>query len=106
MGFNVLPSHPSDRLPRVPKGYYRHYKGGHYKVLYMSRHSETLEWMVVYRSLNRGTIWARPLEEWHKSLGTYGLNTFEKGPRFERVSWWRGVWWDLAYFFLVKWITG
>jgi hypothetical protein len=41
---------------------YRHYKGKEYLVLYMAKHSETLEDMVVYQALygERG-IWVRPL---------------------------------------------
>lgn len=32
-------------------GRYRHFKGGEYEVLYIAKHSETLEDMVVYRAL-------------------------------------------------------
>jgi hypothetical protein len=32
-------------------GRYRHFKGNEYMVLYIARHSETLESMVVYKSL-------------------------------------------------------
>lgn len=42
---------------------YRHFKGNEYLVLYVARHSETLEEHVVYQALygERG-IWVRPLE--------------------------------------------
>lgn len=40
---------------------YRHKKGGRYVVLNMAKHSETLEDMVVYQSLDYKTIWVRPL---------------------------------------------
>jgi hypothetical protein len=41
---------------------YRHFKGNEYLVLYLAKHSETLEDMVVYQALygERG-IWVRPL---------------------------------------------
>ena len=48
-------------VPIVP-GRYRHYKGQEYTVLDIARHSETLEWLVVYRQEygDRG-LWVRPL---------------------------------------------
>lgn len=40
---------------------FRHYKGNLYQFLYIARHSETLEELVVYKALygDRG-IWVRP----------------------------------------------
>lgn len=49
--------------PQLKIGHrYRHYKGKDYLVLYLARHSETEEEMVVYQALygERG-IWVRPL---------------------------------------------
>jgi hypothetical protein len=44
-------------------GKYKHYKGNHYEVVGIARHSETLEKMVVYRALyGDNEIWVRPLE--------------------------------------------
>jgi len=37
----------------IQKGIYRHYKGNLYEVLMTAQHSETEEWMVVYRALKR-----------------------------------------------------
>lgn len=45
-------------------GVYQHYKGKNYRVLDMARHSETMEWMVVYECLYdnpESRIWTRPL---------------------------------------------
>ena len=41
--------------------YYRHFKGNIYRVLYIAKHSETLEEQVVYQAMygNRD-IWVRP----------------------------------------------
>ena len=47
----------------IEKGIYRHYKGNLYEVLMTVRHSETEEWMVVYRALyGEKGIWVRPYE--------------------------------------------
>ena len=43
--------------------YYRHFKGGKYKLLGIAKDSETLEKMVVYQALyGEGDIWVRPEE--------------------------------------------
>lgn len=43
-------------------GVYRHYKGDVYEVIGVARHTETLEYLVMYRALY-GTydLWVRPL---------------------------------------------
>ena len=45
-------------------GRYRHFKGGRYEVLGVGRHSETEEWLVIYRSEREGGTWLRPLSSW------------------------------------------
>lgn len=48
-------------LPSTPKGRYRHYKGGEYEVLGVVLHSETLEPLVLYRTLyDDSGPWVRP----------------------------------------------
>lgn len=46
-------------------GKYRHFKGKEYRVLYLAKHSETSELMVVYQALygERG-VWVRPASMW------------------------------------------
>jgi len=47
----------------IKKGIYRHYKGCEYEVLMTARHSETEEWLVVYRALYGDYgVWVRPYE--------------------------------------------
>lgn len=48
-------------MAEIQPGRYRHYKGNEYTVLGVARHSETLEWLVVYRQEygDRG-LWVRP----------------------------------------------
>lgn len=45
----------------LKKGLYKHYKGNMYEVYMFARHSETEEWMVVYKALygDEG-MWVRP----------------------------------------------
>jgi hypothetical protein len=49
-------------------GKYRHYKGGLYEVISVAKHSETLEPMVVYKSLSDLQIWVRPLDIWESPV--------------------------------------
>ena len=43
--------------------YYKHFKGGKYKLLGIAKDSETLEKMVVYQALyGEGEIWVRPYD--------------------------------------------
>ncbi len=50
-------------------GRYRHFKGNEYALLYLAKHSETLEEMVVYRALyGEGGIWVRPASMWNETL--------------------------------------
>jgi hypothetical protein len=47
--------------PTMTLGKYRHYKGNEYQVLDLVLHSETEEWMVLYRPLyGDGYLWVRP----------------------------------------------
>jgi hypothetical protein len=55
---------------------YRHYKGGLYKVLFLSKHSENGEILVNYQSLLFGSYYSRPLESWNE-LSTDGEIRFK-----------------------------
>ena len=77
----------SDSLPPLPAiecGFYEHYKGGLYKVLGVSRHSETLDALVVYRSEESGEIWVRPAEMWNETVPDPSGSG--EMPRFRKVS--------------------
>jgi hypothetical protein len=58
-------------------GLYRHYKGKHYEVIGVAKHSETEELLVVYRPLygERG-LWVRPLAMFEETLPD-GAKRFE-----------------------------
>jgi len=48
---------------KIKAGMYKHYKGSMYEVLDVARHSETEEWMVVYKTLYGDfSTWVRPYE--------------------------------------------
>ena len=50
-------------------GRYRHFKGMEYEVLFIGKHSETLEPMVVYRALyGEGDVWVRPASMWNETV--------------------------------------
>lgn len=55
-------------------GKYRHFKGNEYQLLYVARHSESLEEMVVYKALyGEGGIWVRPACMWSESVLHQGV---------------------------------
>ena len=50
----------------IKLGKYRHFKGNKYEVLFIAKHSETGENMVVYRALDgNGALWVRPASMWN-----------------------------------------
>jgi len=56
-------------MDEIKTGRYRHFKGNEYEVLYLAKHSETLEPMAVYRALygERG-VWVRPALMWNETV--------------------------------------
>jgi hypothetical protein len=53
----------------IKLGKYRHFKGKEYEVLYIAKHSETLEELVVYRALyGDHAVWVRPASMWNETL--------------------------------------
>lgn len=59
-----------------PGGIYRHYKGGLYEVLFLSKHTETEEVLVNYKSLHFGSYYSRPLDSWNKPVDANQKNRF------------------------------
>jgi hypothetical protein len=67
------------------KGTYRHYKGNLYELIDIVHHSETLEKMVLYKSLYEnsiGELWVRPYEMFFEEIEVDGKMV----KRFERIS--------------------
>lgn len=48
----------------IPGERYKHYKGGTYEIISLATHTETNEKVVVYKSLNFGSVYVRPFEVW------------------------------------------
>jgi len=61
----------------TPNKLYQHYKGGLYKVLFLSKHTETDEILVNYQSVQFGSYYSRPLSVWN-SLNEQGYQRFEE----------------------------
>ena len=55
---------------------YRHYKGNLYKILALAKHSETLEDMIVYQSVEKGDVWIRPRKMWNETVDNNGTLRF------------------------------
>jgi len=68
---------------KLKLGKYRHYKGGEYEVIGVAKHSETLEDLVVYRTLYGDQIlWVRPLEMFREKIEIDG----KKVPRYKYIG--------------------
>lgn len=66
-------------------GLYRHYKGQHYLVTGVCKHSETLEDLVVYETLydnELSKLWVRPIGMFLEKVEVDG----KKVPRFEYIG--------------------
>ncbi len=66
-------------------GIYQHYKGKNYRVIDLARHSETLEWLVIYECLYEnpeGKIWVRPLSMFTEEVTIEGRTM----PRFRYIG--------------------
>lgn len=60
---------------KMKLGKYRHFKGEYYQLLYLAKHSETQQEMVVYQALyGEQGIWVRPLSMWNEMVSYNGEN--------------------------------
>ena len=57
----------------LQKGIYRHYKGNLYEVVDLARHSETQEYLVIYKTLYGDfSTWVRPLDMFKETVEGVG----------------------------------
>ena len=66
-------------MDNVTSGIYKHFKGGYVLVLFTAKHSDRDEVEVVYKGLNNGKFYARPLTYF---LETVTNESGEVVPRF------------------------
>jgi len=58
----------------LAKGLYRHYKGNLYEVIMTAQHSETEEWMVVYKAMYEDEgMWVRPYNMFMQKVEVEGV---------------------------------
>ena len=68
---------------KLETGLYQHYKGSMYEVYMTAQHSETEEWMVVYKALyGEEGMWVRPYKMFVENVEVDG-HTVE---RFKKVD--------------------
>ena len=68
---------------KLQSGTYRHYKGNLYEVLTTAQHSETQEWMVVYKTLyGEQSMWVRPYDMFVEKVEIEG----KRVSRFEYIN--------------------
>jgi hypothetical protein len=72
--------------PNLILGRYEHYKGNPYEVVDLACHSETLEWMVIYKPLyeheGKPDIWVRPYEMFIENV----IVDSKEIPRFKKTE--------------------
>ena len=71
----------------IVPGIWEHYKGKQYQVLGVARHTETEEFVVVYKALYKGDfpedmLWVRPLKMFQEHVTINGQSV----PRFKFIS--------------------
>lgn len=65
-----------------PGDRYLHFKGGEYEIVALVIKEDTLEPLIIYRSLLKGFIWARTYKNWNETVNAAG----ERVKRFRKIK--------------------
>lgn len=77
------PERDNPAEPDIARGYYQHYKGAYYQVIDLARHSETEQWLVIYRAhYGDFGLWARPASMFTETVTIAG----EELARFQYIG--------------------
>jgi len=70
-------------IKKLKPGIYEHYSGKRYDVIGVARHSETLEYMVVYQArYGENELWVRPYDMFLETVELEGKEI----PRFKLIK--------------------
>lgn len=62
---------------------YRHFKGSLMEVIEIAKHTETDEILVIYRHLDNGEVWARPIDMFLEEVDHNKYKDVKQKYRFE-----------------------
>lgn len=67
---------------------FRHFKGNMYEVVAIARDCEDLKEIVVYRNIDKGDVWTRPLDNFLETVTRDGKTfyRFEKQNQGEKIE--------------------
>ncbi len=65
---------------------YKHFKGTIMEVIAIAKHSETLEELVIYKHLEDGEIWARPINMFTSKVDHEKYPNINQEYRFEEIN--------------------